>query len=60
MNKAFEKILDRLEEELIPLNQEITKYFYELKDTDNPKLNYTIKDISIEEDGFIRLWVNEL
>ena len=42
MNKAFEKILDRLEEELIPLNQEITRYFYELKDTDNPKYIYAV------------------
>ena len=40
MNKAFEKILDRLEEELIPLNQEITSY--ELKDTDNPKYIYAV------------------
>ena len=42
MNKAFEKILKRLEEELIPLNQEITRYFYELKDTDNPKYIYAV------------------
>lgn len=42
MNKAFEKILERLEEELIPLNQEITRYFYELKDTDNPKYIYAV------------------
>ena len=38
----FEKILKRLEEELIPLNQEITRYFYELKDTDNPKYIYAV------------------
>lgn len=42
MNKAFEMILKRLEEELIPLNQEITRYFYELKDTDNPKYIYAV------------------
>lgn len=42
MNKAFEKILEKLEEELIPLNQEITRYFYELKDTDNPKYIYAV------------------
>lgn len=27
---------------------------------DDAMLNYTVKDISIEEDGFVRLWVNEL
>lgn len=31
-----------------------------LENCDNTMLNYTIKNISIDEDGFIRLWVNEL
>ena len=31
-----------------------------LENCDNTMLNYTVKNISIDEDGFIRLWVNEL
>lgn len=42
MNEFIEKLIGRLEEELMPLNQEITKYFYELKDTDNPKYIYAV------------------
>ena len=42
MKEFIDKLIGRLEEELIPLNQEITKYFYELKDTDNPKYIYAV------------------
>ena len=42
MKEFIDKLIEKLEEELIPLNQEITKYFYELKDTDNPKYIYSV------------------
>lgn len=31
-----------------------------LENCEDKMLDYTVKEISIEEDGFVRLWVNEL